>query len=63
MTVTSKGIGIVLIATMAWVLFPERASPTTALFVIWDGLCTLHLGYVLGTFSGNWRNATKNKIA
>jgi len=52
MTVASKAIGVVLFTVVVWFLFPERASPPIALFAIWDGLCVLHLGIVLGTFKG-----------
>ncbi|KAK6501197.1 hypothetical protein TWF481_009041 [Arthrobotrys musiformis] len=52
MTVLSKTIGVVGVGVMAWTLFPERASPPIALFVVWDSMCVLHLWYVLGTARG-----------
>ncbi|EPS36975.1 hypothetical protein H072_9448 [Dactylellina haptotyla CBS 200.50] len=63
MTVLSKAIGIVAVGIMAWTLFPERASPPIALFVIWDSLCVLHLWFVLGTAKGSSNGIAKAKKA
>ncbi|KAF3910452.1 hypothetical protein ABW20_dc0107642 [Dactylellina cionopaga] len=63
MTVLSKAVGIVTVGIMAWTLFPERASPPIALFVVWDCMCVLHLWYVLGTAKGSSKGLVKGKTS
>ncbi|KAK6357936.1 hypothetical protein TWF730_007292 [Orbilia blumenaviensis] len=63
MTVLSKAVGVVGVSVMAWSLFPERASPPIALFVVWDTMCVLHLWYVLGTAKGSSKGMIKGKMA
>ncbi len=63
MIALSKLFGVVSVAATAWFLFPERASPPIALFVIWDVGCVTHLWYVLGTLKGTSRGAVKAKAA
>ncbi|KAF3939676.1 hypothetical protein ABW19_dt0205587 [Dactylella cylindrospora] len=61
MTVLSKAVGVVSVGSLAWFLFPERASPPIALFVVWDSLCVLHLWFVLGTAKGSSKGVAKVK--
>lgn len=61
MTALSKLLGVVSVGAMAWYLFPERASPPIALFVVWDSMCVLHLWWVLGTAKGTSRGLVKAK--
>ncbi|KAJ6262923.1 hypothetical protein Dda_1481 [Drechslerella dactyloides] len=63
MTVLSKAVGVVAVGAMAWTMFPERASPPIALFVVWDSLCVTHLWYVLGTAKGSSKGLVKGKTA
>ncbi|EGX52341.1 hypothetical protein TWF173_005444 [Orbilia oligospora] len=63
MTALSKAVGVVGVGIMAWTLFPERASPPIALFVVWDTMCVLHLWYVLGTAKGSSKGMVKGKTA
>ncbi|KAK6543391.1 hypothetical protein TWF694_000138 [Orbilia ellipsospora] len=64
MNVLTKAIGVVAVGAMAWKVFPERASPPIALFVIWDAMCVLHLWFVLGTAKGSSKGVVaKGKTA
>ncbi|EWC44709.1 hypothetical protein DRE_06487 [Drechslerella stenobrocha 248] len=61
MTVLSKSVGVIAVGAMVWIVFPERASPPIALFVVWDSLCVLHLWYVLGTAKGSSKGVATAK--